>query len=261
MADGNPRRARRGGMRILVYGDTQTLGRDAARRVAAILNDAVAARGMAHVVFATGVSQYEFLDALLAMDVPWQQVTAFHLDEYIGLPAEHPASFRRYLRERIFDRVPFAATHVLDGDAADPAAEAARYEALLKDVTVDVACLGIGENGHLAFNDPPADFESPHLVNVVTLDRVCRMQQVGEGHFASLDDVPQCALSLSIPAILSAKAISCIALDRRKAEVVRAALEGPITPDCPASVLRCHPKVYFYLDEGAVSLLSPATLA
>lgn len=256
MAEPKTRSAQMGGMRIQVFADQASLGRAAATRVAQIVNDAVAARGQANMIFATGVSQYAFLDALRTVDVPWNRVTAFHLDEYLGLPGDHPASFRRYLRERIFDRLPFAATHLLQGDAADADAEAARYEALLRDVTIDVACIGIGENGHLAFNDPPADFDSPRLVNIVTLDRVCRMQQVGEGHFPTLESVPERALSLSIPAIMAAKVISCVAPERRKADVVRAAIEGPITPECPASVLRRHAEVYMYLDDDSASLLS-----
>lgn len=261
MAAQHPRRATRGGMHILVFGDKEALGREAARRVAALLSDAVAARGTANVIFATGASQYEFLDALCSMEAPWDRVTAFHLDEYLGLPEEHPASFRRYLRERLFNHLPFAAVHLLRGDAPDPVAEAQRYEALLRAVAIDVACIGIGENGHLAFNDPPADFDSPHLVNVVALDRACRMQQVGEGHFASLEDVPERALSLSIPAILAARVISCVVPDRRKAEAVRGALEGRITPDCPASALRRHNQVYLYLDEASASLLAAGTSA
>lgn len=261
MAEQHPHRVPQGGMRILKFADKDFLGREAARRVATLVSDAVAARGAANVLFATGASQYEFLDALRAIDAPWGRVTAFHLDEYLGLPEDHPASFRRYLRERLFSHLPFAAVHLLQGDAADPRAEAARYEALLRGATIDVACIGIGENGHLAFNDPPADFESPRLVNIVTLDRACRMQQVGEGHFASLAEVPERALSLSIPAILSARVISCVVPDRRKAEAVRAALEGPVTPDCPASALRRHGEVYLYLDEESASLLSPGVLS
>jgi glucosamine-6-phosphate deaminase len=253
--------ARKGNIRILVFADKESLGRDAARRVATRVSEAVEARGAANVVFATGVSQYEFLDALREMDAPWERISAFHLDEYLGLRADHPASFRRYLRERLFNHLPFAAVHLLEGDAPDPAAEAARYEALLRGVSIDVACIGIGENGHLAFNDPPAGFESSRLVNVVTLDRACRQQQVGEGHFATIEDVPQRALSLSIPAILSARVISCVVPDRRKAEAVRAALEGPITPDCPASALRRHGEVYLYLDQESASRLSVGTLA
>jgi len=252
--------ARKGGIRILVFSDKGSLGRAASRRVAAAIAEAVEARGAANVVFATGASQYEFLAALRETEVRWERVTAFHLDEYLGLSAEHPASFRRFLRERLFDLLPFAAVHLLEGDASEPEVEAARYEALLRGVCIDVACIGIGENGHLAFNDPPADFESPRLVNVVTLDRACRMQQVGEGHFAGLEDVPRQALSLSIPAILSARIISCVAPDRRKAEAVRAALEGPVTPTCPASALRRHGEVYLYLDQASASLLSPGFL-
>lgn len=243
-----------------VFTDKQTMGAAAADYVAAHLSQAIAERGEARLILATGASQYEFLDALKTQQtIDWPKVTAFHLDEYLGLPEDHPAGFRRYLRERIFDHLPFAATHLLDGNAADPEAECRRYEALLTAGPLDVACIGIGENGHLAFNDPPADFETTRLVHVVTLDEACRRQQVGEGHFATMADVPQQALSLSIPAILRARAISCVVPDARKAEAVRCTLEGPISPDCPASALRRHPACRLYLDTNSVALLPPET--
>jgi len=242
---------------IQVFAGKQALGAAAADFVAERVRQTIAEQGEATVVLATGASQYEFLDALRQVTgVDWTKVIAFHLDEYLGLSAQHPASFRRYLRERLFDHLPFGSLHLLEGDAVDPVQECHRYASLLAARTLDVACIGIGENGHLAFNDPPADFNTPDLVHIVALDEACRRQQVGEGHFASIEDVPQKALSLSIPAILSARTVSCVVPDRRKAEAVRCALEGPLSPDCPASALRQHPDVHLYLDRDSASLLS-----
>jgi glucosamine-6-phosphate deaminase len=246
---------------VQVFADKEMLGTASASFVAERVKRAIAARGDASVIFATGASQYEYLAALLQReDVDWSRVTAFHLDEYLKLPEDHPASFRRYLRERLFDHLPFGAVHLLDGNAVDPQAECSRYEALLAAHEVDVACIGIGENGHLAFNDPPADFETSRLVHVVTLDEACRQQQVGEGHFAKAADVPAQALSLSIPAILKAQTVSCVVPDRRKASAVHCTLEGPIAPACPASALRRHKDCHLFLDVDSASLLTPETM-
>lgn len=242
---------------VQVYDDKQSLGQAAAAFVATELNTAIGERGAANLVLATGASQYEFLAALLdRTDVDWTRVTAFHLDEYLGIPADHPASFRHYLQERFFRHVELQAVHLLQGDAVDIHAELARYSALLRAHPTDVACIGIGENGHLAFNDPPADFETDAPVLLVNLDDACRMQQVGEGHFPDLDAVPPQALSMSIPAILSARAISCVAPDTRKAAAVQCALEGPITPLCPASALRLHHHCRLFLDTASALQLS-----
>ncbi len=244
-------------VQVQIFADKDRLGQAAAALVADRVRQALAAHGEANVIFATGASQYEFLAALVQIeDVAWDQVTAFHLDEYLGLPDTHPASFRRYLHERLFDLLPFGAVHLLDGTAPDPQAECARYAGLLAKREIDLACIGIGENGHLAFNDPPADFTTPNLVHIVTLDKACRQQQVGEGHFPSLEAVPEQALSLSIPAIMRAATISCVVPDQRKAEAVRCTLEGPISPQCPASVLRRHEDCALFLDVDSASLLS-----
>lgn len=244
------------GMQVQIFGDKVVLGKAAAALVAETLRQAIAKRGMASMILATGASQYEFLDALRREEgVHWPAITAFHLDEYLGMSDEHPASFRRYLRERVFDHLAFRAIHLLAGDAPDSEEECRRYESLLMGRTVDVACIGVGENGHLAFNDPPAEFDSPRLVNVVGLDEACRRQQVGEGHFATLEDVPRQALSLSIPAILRADVISCVVPDHRKAEAVRCMLEGPLSPQCPASALRKHEKAHVFLDTESASSL------
>ena len=246
-----------GQLTVEIYPDKSSLSEAATQLVAQRITKALQTRGEANVIFATGASQYEFMTAIRGLPgIDWIKVAAFHLDEYIDLPEDHPAGFRRYLRERLFDHLPFGEVHLLDGNAADPQQECARYQSLLAERVIDVACIGIGENGHLAFNDPPADFETEALVHVVTLDEACRRQQVGEGHFAGLDDVPPQALSLSIPAILRAKTISCVAPDARKADAVRCTLEGPLTPNCPASALRKHSDCTLYLDPASASALS-----
>ena len=238
-----------------IFADKQSLGQAAAEFVAQTLRQSIQEQRQARLVVATGASQYEFLSAFIQTDLDWSKITVFHLDEYLGLSDQHPASFRRYLRERLFEHVPFAAVHVLQGDAPDAEAECQRYSHLLGEGPIDVACIGIGENGHLAFNDPPADFETEKLVHVVTLDTACRQQQVGEGHFANIDEVPQQALSMTIPAIMQAKIVSCVVPDARKAQAVSAALSGPITPDCPASILRQHAYCHLYLDTESASEL------
>jgi len=241
-------------LNILTYANKNSLGQAAAKFVSKCVQAAIQERGEANIIVATGASQYDFLDSLTQdQTVDWQKVTAFHLDEYLGLSEDHPASFRRYLWERLFSKVPFQTIHLLDGTADDPQHECNRYAYLLATRTIDVACIGIGENGHLAFNDPPADFETEALVHIVDLDEACRRQQVGEGHFATINDVPPQALSLSIPAIMRAKAISCVVPDQRKAEAVRCTLQGPISPQCPASVLRNHANAYLYLDIESAS--------
>lgn len=244
-------------VKVKVLANKDTLGRAAADYVATTVQAAIERQDYARVIFATGASQYEFLDALVQLKtVDWSKVTAFHLDEYIGIPADHPASFRRYLKERLFDRLTFGAVHLLDGMVSDLETTCRAYGALLAEQPIDLACIGIGENAHLAFNDPPADFETDALVHVVTLDDACRQQQVGEGHFPSVADVPQQALSLSIPAILQARSISCAVPDARKAAAVRCALEGPIVPECPASALRTHTDCHLFLDAQSASQLS-----
>lgn len=249
------------GIYVQIFADKRALAAAAAEYVANRLRLAIAKRADSNLILATGASQYEFLGELLQVEgVDWAKVTAFHLDEYLGISSQHPSSFRRFLHEHLFDHLPLAAVHLLEGDAADPMQECRRYASLLTGRTIHVACVGIGENGHLAFNDPPADFNAPDLVHIVTLDEACRRQQVGEGHFATIDDVPKKALSLTIPAILAARTISCVVPDRRKAEAVRCALEGPISPYCPASALRLHKNCHLYLDIDSAALLSSGTL-
>jgi glucosamine-6-phosphate deaminase len=246
------------GPRIVRHSDRDALGRASGDEAAAALRAALSARGRANLILATGASQFGTLARLVAAPgIEWPRVTLFHLDEYVGLSAEHPASFRRYLRERFVSRLPTrpAAFHEIDGQAPDPAAECRRLGELILANPVDVALVGIGENAHLAFNDPPADFatEAPYIP--VTLDEACRRQQFGEGWFPSLADVPTRAVSMSIRQILRSALIVCSVPERRKAPAVRDSLLGPVTPDVPASILRTHPNTTVHLDAESASLL------
>jgi glucosamine-6-phosphate deaminase len=241
---------------IRIFDDKRTLGAAAAADAARAIHTAIAARGAARIVAATGASQFEFLEALTSLpDVNWPRVEMFHLDEYIGLPESHPASFRRYLRERLLNKTGIRTAHLLDGES-DPRAVVAHAGSAIRRSTIDVAFVGIGENGHLAFNDPPADFETEEPYLIVNLDEACRRQQVGEGWFATLEDVPRQALSMSVKQILKSSEILCIVPDLRKAEAVRNSLEGPVSPQVPASILRTHPRVTLYLDRDSASLLT-----
>jgi glucosamine-6-phosphate deaminase len=244
-------------MQTAVHPDRPSLGKAAAHDAATALRTALAARGTATLVVATGASQFDTLSAFVAEPgIDWGKVTVFHLDEYVGLDATHPASFRRFLLDRFVNRLPTppAAFHQIDG-RAEPEAECRRLAALVPTGTFDVATIGIGENAHLAFNDPPADFTTTSPYLVVALDEACRQQQVGEGWFASLADVPTRAISMSVRRILATTTLVCSVPDERKAAAVRGTLEGPITPDVPASILREHPDCRLHLDRPAASLL------
>lgn len=243
-------------MNIHVFDTKDEMGAAAAAAGGGLLRAALDAKGAATIIVATGASQFEMLDSLSRERVFWPRITGFHLDEYIGLSIAHDASFRKYLWERFVSRLPLpmAAFHYLDGET-DPEAECDRVGALITAHEIDVAFVGIGENGHLAFNDPPADFEvgSPYLV--VELDDACRRQQLGEGWFPDLDSVPERALSMSVRQILKARTIVCTVPDERKAEAVRNALQGDVTADVPASILQTHPDCRFFLDSDAAALL------
>ncbi len=248
-------------MRLNISDTTDLMARAAATRAAQILRDAVARRGTATFVAATGASQFGFLNHLVAApDLPWASMTMFHLDEYIGLPADHPASFRRYLCERLTSRVPIGTMHFIRGDAENLDEELERLNSLIGQATIDVAFVGIGENGHLAFNDPPADFavETPYIL--VSLDEACRRQQFGEGWFPTFEDVPARAISMSIRQIMKARQILCTVPERRKSQAVKACLEEAVGPMVPASILRTHPDCFLFLDREAASQLSPLTL-
>jgi glucosamine-6-phosphate deaminase len=241
---------------VKIFPGKNELGKAAAVSVAERLNKTIAEKGFANLILATGASQFEFLEHLQKQIIDWEKITVFHLDEYKDLPMTHPASFRKYLKERILDKVQPEKIHYLEGDADDIDAEVERYEKLLNDHPVDVACIGIGENGHIAFNDPPvADFNDPKLVKVVELDEACRKQQLGEGWFPTFDNVPAHALSLTISAIMRCKHISCVVPDERKAEAVNNTLNTEISTACPATILRTHPDTILYLDEAAASKL------
>ena len=244
-------------MRVEVFDSKRELGEAAAREAAGLIREAIAARGDARLVAATGASQFEFLDALAREGgIDWGRVVFFHLDEYVGLPESHPASFRKYLRERVEGRVRPGAFHFIDGEAADPREECRRLGELISPRAIDVAFVGIGENGHLAFNDPPADFETDEPYLVVELDEACRRQQVGEGWFKSLDEVPRRAVSMSVKQILRARRVICCVPDRRKAPAVRDCLESEVSPRHPASALRTHAGASLYLDRESASLLT-----
>jgi len=241
-------------MQVRVHPNDVELAWDAAGAAADAISDAAQARGRARVMLATGNSQLAFLEALTALELPWRAVDAFHMDEYVGIGADHPASFRRYLQERFVDRVHPGAFHAIEGDAPDPGRECARYAELLAAGPLDLCCLGIGENGHLAFNDPPvADFEDPEVVKVVELDERCRRQQVGEGHFASIEAVPPCAITVTIPGLLAARRVLAIVPEARKRGPVLVALTGPVSTDCPASILRTQDHVLLELDADSAA--------
>lgn len=246
---------RRTPIRTLIFDDTRELARAAAGQAASAIRRAIEARGNARILVSTGASQFEFLEALTGQhDIDWSAVELFHLDEYIGLPESHPASFRRYLQERLIDPVSIPRAHLIDGEK-DPATVIRQVGAALRAAPIDCAFVGIGENAHLAFNDPPADFETTEPFLVVEMDEACRRQQVGEGWFASVDEVPRRAISISVRQILEAREIICVAPDARKAEAVRKSLEGPVTPEVPASILQTHPNTTVYLDAASASLL------
>jgi glucosamine-6-phosphate deaminase len=239
-----------------VFDTKLELGAAAATHAERLIQQAIAEKGMAHLIAATGASQFEFLDALMLIEIDWSRVVFFHLDEYVGLGDTHPASFRRYLKERIVDRVRPRAFHFINGDAEDVRSECRRVGELISRQHIDAAFVGIGENGHLAFNDPPADFETEEPYIVVDLDQACRNQQVGEGWFSSIDEVPTQAISMSIRQILKARNILCIVPEQRKAEAVRNCVEFEVSPMRPASILQQHENVSLYLDRESSSLLS-----
>jgi glucosamine-6-phosphate deaminase len=250
-------------MKISVHPGRPALGRAAAGEAAERLRSTCRDRGTATLVIATGASQFEVLGTLAAEPgIPWQAITIFHLDEYVGLSADHPASFRRYLRERFIDRLPVrpAAFHEIDGNA-EPRAECRRLARLVPTGDFDLGMIGIGENAHLAFNDPPADFDTTEPYLVVSLDEACRRQQVGEGWFPDLAAVPTQAISMSVRRILAARTLICSVPDAVKAEAVRASVEGPLTPAVPASILRRHADCRLHLDRHSAALLRPTSLS
>ena len=244
-------------MVIKIYEDKTALGRAAAEQAAVSLCKAIQESGQARIIAATGASQFEFLDALTAMPgIDWPRVEMFHLDEYVGLPASHPASFRKYLLERLIQRTGISKYHFLEGDGDVPKM-VRRVAAELMAAPIDLAFVGIGENGHLAFNDPPADFQTEEPYLLVDLDEACRRQQVGESWFADLSEVPKRAISMSVRQILKSKAILAVVPEARKAQAVKSCFEGEVSPLAPASILRTHAHTTVLLDKDSAALLSP----
>ena len=241
-------------LEVAVYEEPTAMGMAAADFVQKKLAEAIASKGSANLILATGASQFKFLEALKEKDIDWQKITVFHLDEYKDISDKHPASFRKYLKDRILDDVKPRKIHFLNGDAEDIETELNQYSEALKKHPIDIACIGIGENGHIAFNDPDvADFNDPKLVKLVTLDEACRNQQLGEGWFPTFDDVPKQALSLTITAILNCKTISCVVPDERKAEAVHNTLYNEINTECPATILRRHEDTKLFLDKSSAT--------
>ena len=248
---------RPGSLTVRVFDDKRRMGEAAAAQASSILQRRIRESGGARILISTGNSQLELIAALIrSAGVDWRSVAMFHIDEYVGIPATHPASFRRWVKTRLADCVHPAEVHYLEGDAADLESECRRYAGLLAERPIDLAFVGFGENGHIGFNDPhEADFADPLAVRRVSLDEKCRRQQVGEGHFPDLQSVPAQALTLTCPTLVSAlEIISCVP-DQRKADAVRNALRGPVAPSCPASILRNHPHAVLYLDSASASSL------
>ena len=246
-------------MFIKVFENRSALGAAAAEQAATAIQRALSEKGTARVIAATAASQLEFLNALTAnRDIDWRRVEFFHLDEYIGLPISHPGSFRKMLMEQVVHKTGVTRYHLLDGDAPDPEAVVREAGRQLAAAPIDIAFLGIGENGHIAFNDPPADFATEEPYIIVALDEACRRQQVGEAWFSDISQVPKRAISMSAQQILKAKEILAVVPDRRKAEAIKACFEGEISPMAPASILRKHSNATVYLDKHSASLLGPA---
>ena len=246
-------------MDIQVFSDKNALARAAASRAATVIKDSISARGNARIIAATGASQFEFLDHLTQIPgIDWSKVEMFHLDEYLSIPITHPASFRKYLLERLIKKTGISRYHLLDGEG-DAAKTIAQVSTEITRSPIDVAFVGIGENGHLAFNDPPADFKTEEAYIVVDLDEACRRQQLGEGWFKTLEDVPRRAISMTVRQILKSKEILCIVPDSRKAQAVAKCFEGEIGPLAPASILRTHANTHVYLDKDSAALLKSHT--
>lgn len=252
-----------GRLAVEIHQDRPRLGAAAARAAAAYLHDVIAERGEARVIFACAPSQDEFLAQLIEVSrqghtaVDWSRVTAFHMDDYVGLAGTHPQSFRNYLQQHLLQHVKIGRFHPLPAEEPDTAAVCARYTELLSAKPIDLICLGIGENGHIAFNDPPvADFEDPQLVKVVELDAACRTQQVNDGCFPNFDAVPKHAFTLTVTNFRRARRLSIHVPGPRKAAAVKATIEGPVTTECPASILRLHPSATLYIDVAAAQTLT-----
>ena len=245
-------------MDISILDSKKSLGKAAAQKGASLIADAIRRKGSATIILATGASQFEMLGELVKADLDWSRVSVFHLDEYIGIPETHPASFRKYLKERFVELVAPAVFYGINGEF-NPETECSRLGSLIGQQEVDVAFVGIGENAHLAFNDPPADFNTEDPYIVVSLDLECRRQQMGEGWFSTLEDVPLRAISMSVRQIMKSKVIICTVPDTRKARAVKNSLEMDVSPHIPASILRNHEDTWLFLDMESASLLEPGS--
>lgn len=241
-------------MNIIISETKKELGKKAAQLGAEKIKDTIDKKGEANIIVATGASQFEMLEELIKADLEWEKVTGFHLDEYIGLSESHPASFRKYLRERFVEKVNLSEFNYVNGEV-DPQQECNRLNNIISQKNIDVAFIGIGENAHIAFNDPPADFKTTEPYIVVNLDEDCRKQQLGEGWFSSFEDVPKKAISMSINQILKSELIICCVPDSRKADAVRRTIEKEISPNIPSTILNNHNNVYLFLDNSSASML------
>jgi len=252
-----------GNARVRIFSTRRELGEASAQQAGGIIRDAIRRKGKARIIVATGNSQLDMIQALVEVpDVNWKSVEVFHMDEYAGMSDTHPASFRLWIKNRVEDTVHPGKLHYIHGDAPDPHAELDRYTRLMMAEPIDLAFVGFGENGHIAFNDPHvADFKDPKILKRVSLDEACRRQQAGEGHFPTFDDVPKEAFTVTCPGLFRAEAWVCVVPESRKAEAVRKALEGPISEACPSSIVRTHPNATVYLDAQSAALLSQRTAA
>lgn len=251
-----------GQVKVHVFKSKTDLGRAAAREAAEVIRAAITVSGLARIIVATGNSQINLVEALTEEAIDWSKVDIFHMDEYVALPASHPSSFRYWIANRLVDKVHPRTAHYINGEATDLDAEIQRYTRLLTEGAIHLAFVGFGENGHIAFNDPPvADFSDPATVKRVILDDACRRQQAGEGHFSSADSVPPEAITITCPGLFRAKAWISSVPDSRKAQAVKNALEGPLTTRCPASLVKQHPHASVYLDHDSASMLSSAAIA
>ena len=247
---------RAGNAEVEIYESSSEAGTAAAQVAARLITAAIEANGRARIIGATGNSQIPLVEALVKQKIDWRSVDLFHMDEYVGMGADHPSSFRYWIRTRLAEKVHPRNVYYLNGDAPDLNAEIQRYSKLLLEAPIDLAFVGFGENGHIAFNDPPvADFNDPATVKVITLDEACRRQQAGEGHFKDVASVPDNAITITCPGLFRAKNWVCNVPEARKAEAVRNALEGPISEACPASLVRRHPNSFVFLDTGSASRL------
>lgn len=245
-------------LRVDIRSSQAEAGAAAAEQFAEVVGKALATRDHIAVILATGNSQLAFIEAATSRDdIDWSRITVLHMDEYLGMDENHPASFRKWMQDNVVSRVELGGFEGVRGDHEPVEEEVERYTRLLEELDPEVCVMGIGENGHLAFNDPPADFDEKRAVRVIAMDEVSRRQQVGEGHFPSLDETPTHAISLSIPALLKPRCVAVNTREPRKAAIVKAALEGPITPDVPASHLRTQSHVTLYLDADSSALLEP----